>query len=155
MRSIAKLLVPLIAAAGCLAAAAPAAARGVLARIDEATAISLSGQAASVVVGNPSIADASIVDRRRIAILGRSYGTTNVMVFDAAGRVIYNGIVTVTSPSSGHVSVFRGPLVHNYTCGDRCERTPMPGETNDGVYQPYSQPYKDYSERAKAPGGGN
>jgi hypothetical protein len=150
----ASLLAPMAALAAVLAIAAPAAA-GVLAHIDEATAISLGGAASSVVVGNPAIADATIVDRRRIAVLGRSYGTTNVMVFDAAGRVIYNGLVTVGAPSAGHVSLFRGPLVYNYACGDRCERSPMPGEMNEGVYQPYSQPIKDYADRAKAPSSGN
>jgi putative type II/III system pilus formation protein len=148
-----KSLIPLIAVAGVIATAAPAAAlAGVVARIDEATAITLSAPAASVVVGNPSIADATIVDRRRVAILGRSYGTTNVMVFDTNGRVIYNGLVNVTSPTAGHVSLYRGALVHNYSCGARCERTPMPGEQADGVYQPFAQPYKDYSDRTKTPG---
>ncbi len=147
-------LLPLVALVGTLALAAPASA-GIIARIDEATAVTLSGSASSVIVGNPSIADVSIVDRRRIAVLGRTYGTTNVMVFDAAGRMIYNGLVTVTSPSAGHVSLFRGAAVHNYTCGPRCERTPMPGEPADGVYTPYSQPYKDYADRTKAPAGPN
>ena len=148
-------LLPLLAIAGALAFAAPAAA-GVTARIDEATAISVAGSAANVVVGNPAIADVTIVDRQRIAILGRSYGTTNVLVFDAAGRVIYNGLVTVTSPSAGHVSMYRGIAVHNYACGPRCERTPMPGEPSEGVYQPYSTAYKDYADRAKASAqGGN
>jgi hypothetical protein len=152
MRAEKKMLLPLLVAG--LLSAASAASAGVLARIDEATAITLSGQAGSVVVGNPGIADATIIDRRRVAVLGRSYGTTNLLVFDPAGRVIYNGIITVTTPTAGHVSLFRGALVHNYSCGDRCERTPMPGELNDGVYQPYSQPYKDYSERSKPPAGG-
>ena len=111
-RSASK-LAPMAAFAAVLALAAPAAA-GVLAHIDEATAITLGGSASSVVVGNPSIADATIVDRRRVAILGRSYGTTNVMVFDAAGRVIYNGLVTVGAPSAGHVSMFRGANVYNF-----------------------------------------
>jgi hypothetical protein len=158
MSSISKRFASLLASTAALAAglafAAPAAA-GILAHIDEATAITLGGSASSVVVGNPAIADATIVDRRRIAVLGRSYGTTNVMVFDAAGRVIYNGLVTVGGPSAGHISMFRGPNVYNYACGDRCERTPMPGELNEGVYQGWSQPYKDYAERAKAPSAGN
>ena len=145
-------LLPLIALVGTLALSAPASA-GVVARIDEATAVTLSGSAASVIVGNPAVADVNIVDRRRIAVLGRTYGTTNIMVFDAAGRMIYNDLVTVTSPSAGHVSMFRGALVNNYTCGPRCERTPMPGEEGASVYNPYSQPYKDYADRAKGPGG--
>jgi Flp pilus assembly secretin CpaC len=152
MSASAKTLLPMLALIGALALAQPAAA-GIIARIDEATAITLPGSAASVIVGNPAVADVNIVDRRRIAVLGRAYGTTNVMVYDAGGRLIYNGLVTVTSPSAGHVSMFRGALVHNFTCGPRCERTPMPGEESTTVYNPYAQPYKDYGDRAKPPGG--
>jgi len=147
-----KTLLPLLALVGALTFAAPASA-GIIARIDEATSVSLPGSASSVIVGNPAVADVSIVDRRRIAVLGRTYGTTNVMVFDAAGRVIYNGLVTVTSPSAGHVSLFRGSAVHNYACGPRCERTPMPGEPSEGVYTTYAPAYKDYADRAKPPSG--
>ena len=154
MPASAKTALPMLALVGALALSTPASA-GVIARIDEATAVTLSGSAASVIVGNPAVADVNIVDRRRIAVLGRTYGTTNVMVYDAAGRLIYNGLITVTSPSAGHVQLFRGAAVHNYTCGPRCERTPMPGEPADGVYTPYSTPYKDYADRAKAPAGAN
>ena len=154
MSASAKTLLPLLALVGALSLAAPASA-GIIARIDEATAVTLSGSAASVIVGNPAVADVNIVDRRRIAVLGRTYGTTNVMVYDAAGRLIYNGLVTVTSPSAGHVQLFRGAALSNYTCGPRCERTPMPGEPSDGVYTVYAQPYKDYADRAKPPTSGN
>ena len=154
MPASAKTMLPMLALAGALILAAPASA-GVVARIDEATAITLTGSAASVIVGNPAVADVNIIDRRRIAVLGRTYGTTNVMVYDAAGRLIYNGLITVTSPSAGHVSMYRGTLVHNFTCGPRCERTPMPGEESSTVYNPFAQPYKDYSDRAKPPSGGN
>jgi hypothetical protein len=149
----ARTLIPLLALLGTLALAAPASA-AIAARIDEATAVTLSGTASSIIVGNPSVADVSIIDRHRIAVLGRTYGTTNVMVFDAAGRVIYNGLVTVTSPSAGHVSMFRGASLQNYSCGPRCERTPMPGEASD-IYQAYATPYKEYTDRAKPPAGGN
>lgn len=148
-------LLPMLVLTGLLALASPASA-AVVARIDEATALTLPGSAANVVVGNPAVADVSIIDRRRIAILGRTYGTTNIMAFDATGRMIYNGLVTVTSPSAGHISMFRGAQVYNFTCGPRCERTPMPGEEGPTVYNPYAQPYKDYGDRTKAQAqGGN
>jgi hypothetical protein len=144
-------LFPAAIAAVCLAGvAAPAFAAGaVTVHIDEATPVQLSGAASQVVVANPSIADATLLDRHRIMIMGRTYGTTNVMVFDGSGRAIYNGSVTVAAPVSNHVSFYRGPAVNNYTCAGHCERTPMPGEAQP-QYQQYSPSIQDYATRAKA-----
>ncbi|HEX8234085.1 MAG TPA: pilus assembly protein N-terminal domain-containing protein [Caulobacteraceae bacterium] len=142
----------LFAAAGAAAvvtAAAPAFAAGTVnVRIDEVTPVSLGGAAAHVVVGNPAVADVNMLDQRKLLILGRSYGVTNVLVIDRAGRTIYSAQVNVTPGEIGKASLFRGPLIQNYACASRCERQPMPGEVRDPVYQYYSEPVKDYAERA-------
>lgn len=132
------------------AAAAPAFAAGnVLVQIDHTVPVRLSGGASMVVIANPSIADASLTDGRQFVITGRNYGTTSVMVFDSAGRAIYNSAVTVSAPSSNHVSFYRGPIVQNLTCASHCERSAMPGEPA-AVYQPYSTAAQDYATRAKS-----
>jgi len=134
------------------AAATPAlAAGGLMVTIDQSAPVRLSGSAAQIVVSNPTIADATIVDHHQIVISGRTYGTTGIMVFDAAGRTIYNGAVTVTSPSSNQIALYRGTTPHHFTCsGAHCERTPTPGEPDSGVYNPYASSVKDYADRAKA-----
>lgn len=137
----------------CLALAAPAAA-AVSVVIDQTTPVSLGAAASQVIVGNPSIADVSLTDRRHMAILGRSYGVTNIVALDGAGRRIFETTVNVTPASTGRVSLFRGTELYNYACADRCERTPMPGETTP-VYQGAATPYTDYAGRAKGAAGGS
>jgi hypothetical protein len=144
------------ATAAVLAIGLPAAAaQPVSVHIDEATPLSVGGQISQVVVGNPSIADVSLTDRRHIMILGRSYGMTNIIALDGMGRRVFETTVNVAPAPTGRVSLFRGIELYNYACNDRCERTPMPGETQP-VYQSFATPYSDYSGRAKsAAAGGN
>ena len=57
----------------------------------------------------------------------------------------------VTSPEAGHVTIVRGrggaPMVMNYGCTPRCERTPMPGEDRP-EYDNYAPAYVNYAARA-------
>ncbi|MGE5547811.1 MAG: type II and III secretion system protein family protein [Solirubrobacterales bacterium] len=50
--------------------------------------IDLPGEAREVVVGDPTIADVAVSSRRRIFIMGRKAGRSNVFVMDGSGRVI-------------------------------------------------------------------
>jgi hypothetical protein len=123
--------------------------------IDQTAPVVLGAPVSQVIVGNPSIADVSLTDRRHLTVLGRSYGVTNIVALDASGRRIFETTVNVAPAMTGRVSLFRGAELYNYACSDRCERTPMPGEST-AVYQGAVTPYSDYSGRAKsAAGGGN
>jgi hypothetical protein len=122
-------------------------------RIDENTIVDLGAAAGNVVVGNPSIADVNLINPRRMVILGRSYGLTNIIVLDQMGRSIFHREINVAAAPTGRVSLYRGVYVNNFACTPHCERTPMPGEEKQGTYQPYSEPYKDYADRAKPDAG--
>ena len=108
-----------------LAAAAPAIAAGIAVPLDGAVRLGLRGAAADVVVGNPAVADVTVVDERTVVVVGKAHGTTGLMVFDGARRLLWDGSVTVTSPS-GRITVYRGGDAHQYACLARCERTPAP-----------------------------
>lgn len=150
--SLARAVLIVALAAPSLALAGPGA--GVSVHIDEAVPVALSAQAGQVVVANPSIADVTLTDRRHLMILGRGYGRTSVTVLDGVGRRIFDATINVAPAETGRVSLFRGVEVYNYACGPRCERTPMPGESQ-AVYQAASPPYGDYAGRAKTSAGGN
>lgn len=109
-----------------LAAAAPAAAGGLAVPLDSAVRLQLSGAAADVIVANPAVADVAIVDERTVVVLGRAHGTTGLLVFDSARRVLWDGPVTVTAPA-GRITVYRGAEEHQYACVSRCERAAAAG----------------------------
>ncbi len=139
----------ILAATPAQAAVAP-----VTVHIDQNTLVELKVPAGNVVVANPSIADVSLITPQKMAILGRSYGLTNIIVTDRMGRTIFRQEINVAAASSGRVSLYRGVMVNNFACTPHCERTPMPGEEKTSTYEPYSLGFKDYGERAKGESGG-
>lgn len=150
---------PCLAAAFAVLAAfasvSAAAAAGVItAPIDQGVRVNLPVGARDVMIGNPAIADITLVDSRTAVLQGRAYGVTNLMVVDNAGRTVMNSQVVVSAPDVNRVSVYRGPgpagdlpQVANYSCAGRCERTPMPGET-ETEYNRYSIGFTSYASRA-------
>lgn len=148
--NVAALTLALAALAGTASVAGAA-----TVRMDENTLIDLRAPAGNVIVGNPSIADVTLITPTRISILGRSYGLTNLIITDRMGRTIFQQEINVSSAARGRVSVYRGPLIANFACAPHCERTPMPGEEKSSNYEPFSSGYKDYDERAKGSSGGN
>ncbi len=146
-----RLIVSTIAAIAAFFTLASAALADPLAvQIDQSTRITLPSTARDVIVGNPSIADVSVLDARNILVLGRSYGITSLMVTDQRGRTILNTQVVVSANDVGRVSLFRGPEMQTYACAPRCERTAAPGAAgaaapatttvNAGASQPTPSP---------------
>ena len=139
-------------AAISVALAGPALAN-VSVRLDQNTIMDLRAPAGTVLIGDPAVVDISLINPRRIAILGRGYGSTNVIITDRMGKIIFQQVVEVSRNNSNRVSVYRGGSVSNFTCSPTCERTPSPGEDN-AAYQAYSGPYKEHSQTGQAAGGG-
>ena len=108
----------------CLAAAAIAspalAAPSTSVAIDHTTRINLRDSAASVIVGNPAVADVTVVDERTLFLSGRGYGVTQVVVLDPLGRTIWSGEVVVTAPTEGAVTVYRGAQATEMACASAC-----------------------------------
>jgi Flp pilus assembly secretin CpaC len=99
------------AALFCLAliAATPAVgAEALSVRLNQNSAVRLAAPARSVVVGNPAVADVTVLDARSLVVVGKSYGVTNLMVMDAAGRTIFNRQVVVTAAPDGGMTYFKG-----------------------------------------------
>ncbi|MGV8840971.1 MAG: pilus assembly protein N-terminal domain-containing protein [Bauldia sp.] len=114
-----------LALAATLATTGPAAAEDrspVLVTIDQAVILRFPEPARSVIIGNPSIADATILDTQMVVLTGRSFGTTNLIVLGADGTPIVDELVTVRS-SDLQVTVFRRSTRETYSCNPTCEPT--------------------------------
>ena len=135
------------ALAAVLVALAGPALASVSVRIDENALMDLRAPAGTVLIGNPAVADITLVSPRRIAILGRGYGATNVIITDRMGRVIFQDEVQVSRADANRVSLYRGGQMSNFTCSPTCERTPGPGEETS-TYQLFATPYKDHAQAA-------
>jgi Flp pilus assembly secretin CpaC len=103
--------------------AAPAIAQSLSVRTDQAVRIALPSPAKDVAIGNPAIADVVVMDERNILVVGKSAGTTTIVVLDRAGRLMIDRTVVVSANDIGQVSVFKGGAASQYVCSPRCEMT--------------------------------
>jgi hypothetical protein len=130
-----------------------ASAQSLAVNIDQVARLSLPRPAQDVLVGNPAIADVTVLDGRHLAITGKTFGVTNLMVTDERGRPMFNRQVVIAASDASHVQVFRGADLYNYTCAPRCERSPMTGEPDKPSYSTYASPSKDYVSRSASAAG--
>ena len=90
-------------------------------KVDEARIVPLVSSPTTVVIGNPSVADASLQNGNLLVVMGRNYGSTNVIALNASGDQVANFELTVTSSGSHELSLYRGSARASYSCAPRCE----------------------------------
>lgn len=88
--------------------------------IDKSERVQLRAPAGSIIVGNPQIADVTVVDANTLFILGKGYGQTEVVAVDPSGRILFQSQIVVTAGSAGSVRVWRGAQVTEMACGLSC-----------------------------------
>lgn len=126
-----------IFAAALLATVPAYAASDVRLGLDEVHTLTFKRPVATVYVGNPAIADITMIDARHAFVQGKGYGRTNVVALNQDGVQVFGTGITVTGASSGNTVVLnRGSQRITLNCaGQRCEPTPMPGDGKD-AYDP-------------------
>ena len=60
--------------------------------INQGLRLQVGGSAANVVVANPAIADVTVVDAHSVIVMGKGYGTTQIMVLDSTGRLLMDSM---------------------------------------------------------------
>jgi len=97
--------------------------------VDRARVIRLPERTATLVVGNPLIADASVQAGGIAVITAKSYGATNLVALDRTGATLANHVVQVVGPADRVVVVYRGVDRESYSCMPKCERRITIGDT--------------------------
>ena len=110
-----------LAAAG-VSLAFPAAAADVVVNLDQAKLMKLPDRVATIVIGNPLIADASLQMGGQMVITAKGYGTTNIVALDRAGKILMDKTIEVRGPTGPIVTVYRGVERETYSCTPKCER---------------------------------
>lgn len=83
----------------------------------------------AVSVGNPLIADATVVDETHVFLTGKEFGTTNLVAVDDEGNQVAEETITVTTQQGRMVTLTRGPTQSTLTCNaTRCDVRPTPGD---------------------------
>lgn len=91
-------------------------------RLDQAKLIKLPERTATLVLGNPMIADAVAQPGGVVVITAKSYGVTNLVALDRAGATLGEYPIQVVGPADITVVVYRGVERETYSCATHCER---------------------------------
>jgi hypothetical protein len=91
-------------------------------RLDQAKLFKLPERTATLVIGNPLIADATVQPGGIVVITAKSYGTTNLVALDRAGITLSEVPIQVIGPGDAVVVVYRGIERESYSCAPVCER---------------------------------
>lgn len=113
----------LITPVAALAESAPVSVKVNMARI-----LRINAPAATVIIGNPAIADAAIQDPQTLVLTGKSYGQTNLIVLDAQGNPIADTMIEVVQEQAGLVTVYLGDKRTSLACEPVCQPIIMLGD---------------------------
>jgi len=117
-----------LAGVAALPSAADPAAEPVQVLLDQARIVRLPDRVATLVIGNPSVADGTLQTGGLLVITGKSYGTTNIIALDQRGNVLSEQRVTVGAPKDATLTVWRGVARETWSCAPRCEHSVMLGD---------------------------
>ena len=120
---------PVIVAAAFCAAASFAFAEDIRVASDHSQVVKLNAPARSVIIGNPMIAEVTLVDERTVYVLGRMVGQTNLVAVDKAGNEILNQLVSVQMGDQQIVTLHEGTTgPKTFSCAPKCEWMVNPGD---------------------------
>lgn len=90
--------------------------------MNHARVLKLDRPVAKVIVGNSTVADATVADPMTIVLTGRSFGTTNLVLLDKDGNAIADERVLVSIDEGNTVRVFRQTDRSILSCTPNCEQ---------------------------------
>ena len=99
--------------------------------VDQAKLVRLPGKVATIVVGNPLIADVTLQPGGMIVVTGKGYGATNFIALDRGGEILVDRQIQVEGPSDRLVTVYRGVDRESYSCVPQCQRRVTLGDSDN------------------------
>jgi Flp pilus assembly secretin CpaC len=147
----------LFAASLALVLPAPAFAAGIDIAMDEVRTVTFATPVATVYVGNPSIADINMIDARHAFVIGKGFGSTNIVALDGDGKQVFDSQVAVLASAADASSTLvlnRGVQRATYSCtASHCEQMPEPGDGKD-AFESINSQLATHSAAAKSAAGG-
>ena len=108
---------------------APSGLRGVAVNMDEVRVVTFTRPISTVFVGNPAIADATVIDAHHAFVLGKTFGVTNLIALGPQSQTVANQQISVSNRAGGVVTLNKGAAQYNYACTRaHCESNPVPGD---------------------------
>jgi hypothetical protein len=122
-RYVALLISLLLLVGSQMSAVGLAQAADLVVRYDQSQLLKLPRPVASVIIGNPSIADVSVQSGSLLVVTGKTFGVTNIIALDTERNIIQDQRVIVTRDEVRSVILTRGSLRQSYSCTPDCAPT--------------------------------
>src|SRR4051812_20068842 len=90
--------------------------------VDQAKLVRMPDRVATIVVGNPLIADVTLQTGGILVVTGKGYGATNFIAMDRSGEVLVDRVIQVEGPTDQLVTIYRGVERESYSCMPICQR---------------------------------
>lgn len=89
--------------------------------INYARVLKIDRPVSKVIIGNPEIADIAVSDPQTVVLTGRNFGTTNLVILDAAGNALVDEKVVVSRNAEDSLRIYRNTDPNLLTCTPTCE----------------------------------
>ena len=104
------------------AAGAEPSGEAIAVNVDQARLVKIPARVATIVVGNPLIADVALQAGGVLVVTGKGYGATNFIAMDRTGEVLVDRLIQVEGPTDQLITVYRGVDRESYSCLPICQR---------------------------------
>lgn len=98
---------------------------------DQSQLLRLPRPVASVIIGNPSIADVAVQGGNLLVVTGKTFGVTNIIALDAERNIIQDQRVIVQRDDARIVNLTKGGARQSYSCTPSCTPTLTIGDDTD------------------------
>lgn len=102
--------------------------------VDQAKLVKFPPDIATIIVGNPLIADVTLQGGGLVIVTGKGYGATNVVAMNRGGTVVLDQQIEVGGPTDRVVTMYRGVERESYSCTPICQRRVTLGD-NDSYFK--------------------
>jgi Flp pilus assembly secretin CpaC len=103
------------------ASATAASSETLIVKVDEARPVKVPPGTQTLIIGNPSIADVTLLKQGSVMIVtGKGFGQTNFIALDAAGNQVADSVIQVVNADNALI-VQRGLDRQSYTCAPACQ----------------------------------
>jgi hypothetical protein len=100
----------------------------IVAVIDQARLVKIPAGTQTLVIGNPTIADVTLLRKNNVMILTpKAFGETNFIALDSDGNPLAESMIQVVAGTNALI-VQRGPDRQSYSCAPRCQPTERLGD---------------------------
>ena len=98
--------------------------------LDQAKVLKMPKDAQTVIIGNPIVADITVLKNRSMVLTAKGYGVTNMIALDAQGTQISEQIIEVKAAKEKVLILQLGMDRDSYSCVPECMPFVAPGDAN-------------------------